>query len=158
MYRIGYGEDIHRLVEGRKLILGGVDIPFDKGLLGHSDADIVCHALIDALLGALSLGDIGTLFPNSDNRYKDANSLHLLFLVAELVDIHVYEICNIDVSISLEKPRLASYLPSIIENIAKTLKVNKRMVSVKAMTNEGCDAVGRGEAGRAVAIVMLKRK
>ncbi|HOC80580.1 MAG TPA: 2-C-methyl-D-erythritol 2,4-cyclodiphosphate synthase [Bacilli bacterium] len=157
MYRIGYGEDIHRLVTGRKLVLGGVHIPYEKGLLGHSDADIVCHALMDALLGALALGDIGTHFPNSNKRFKDADSLTLLSKVKDLIDANGYSICNIDISIALEKPRLAPYLSAMIINLANVLLVEKETISVKAMTNEGCDAVGRGEAARAISVVMLQR-
>ncbi|MDD3938572.1 MAG: 2-C-methyl-D-erythritol 2,4-cyclodiphosphate synthase [Bacilli bacterium] len=158
MYRIGYGEDIHRLVTGRKLILGGVHIPYDKGLLGHSDADIVCHALMDAFLGALALGDIGTHFPSSDERFKDADSLVLLSKVKGLIDAKGYAICNIDISIALEKPRLAPHLSSMIVNLANVLQVEKDTISVKAMTNEGCDAVGRGEAAKAISVVMLRRE
>ncbi|HPV69632.1 MAG TPA: 2-C-methyl-D-erythritol 2,4-cyclodiphosphate synthase [Bacilli bacterium] len=158
MYRIGYGEDIHRLVAGRKLILGGVEIPFEKGLLGHSDADIVIHALMDALLGALSLGDIGTHFPDADKQYKNVDSMELLNKVNRLIEENGYAVKNIDISIALEKPRLSPYLSKMVANLARSLRIMDRNVSIKAMTNEGLDAVGRGEAARAVAVVMLQRK
>ena len=158
MYRIGYGEDIHRLVTGRKLILGGVEIPFEKGLLGHSDADIVVHALMDALLGALSLGDIGTHFPDTDQQYKNVDSMELLNKVNRLIEENGYAVKNIDISIALEKPRLSPYLSKMVANLARSLRIMDRNVSIKAMTNEGLDAVGRGEAARAVAVVMLQRK
>ncbi|HOF53239.1 MAG: 2-C-methyl-D-erythritol 2,4-cyclodiphosphate synthase [Bacilli bacterium] len=158
MYRIGYGEDIHRLVAGRKLILGGVEIPFEKGLLGHSDADIVIHALMDALLGALSLGDIGTHFPDTDKQYKNVDSMELLNKVNRLIEENGYAVKNIDISIALEKPRLSPYLSKMVANLARSLRIMDRNVSIKAMTNEGLDAVGRGEAARAVAVVMLQRK
>jgi len=158
MYRIGYGEDIHRLVAGRKLILGGVEIPFEKGLLGHSDADIVIHALMDALLGALSLGDIGTHFPDTDKQYKNVDSMELLNKVNRLIEENGYAVKNIDISIALEKPRLSPYLSKMVANLARSLRIMDRNISIKAMTNEGLDAVGRGEAARAVAVVMLQRK
>lgn len=158
MYRIGYGEDIHHLVAGRKLILGGVEIPFEKGLLGHSDADIVIHALMDALLGALSLGDIGTHFPDTDKQYKNVDSMELLNKVNRLIEENGYAVKNIDISIALEKPRLSPYLSKMVANLARSLRIMDRNVSIKAMTNEGLDAVGRGEAARAVAVVMLQRK
>jgi len=158
MYRIGYGEDIHRLIAGRKLILGGVEIPFEKGLLGHSDADIVIHALMDALLGALSLGDIGTHFPDADKQYKNVDSMELLNKVNRLIEENGYAVKNIDISIALEKPRLSPYLSKMVANLARSLRIMDRNVSIKAMTNEGLDAVGRGEAARAVAVVMLQRK
>ena len=158
MYRIGHGEDIHRLVEKRRLILGGIEIPFEKGLLGHSDADVVCHALSDALLGALSLGDIGTHFPDSDLQYKNADSLLLLKKVAHLINENNYQIVNIDLSISLEKPKLAPYILLMRQKVSEALNINIEGVSIKAMTNEGLDAVGRGEACRSTAVVLLKRK
>ena len=158
MYRIGYGEDIHRLVAGRKLILGGIEIPYEKGLLGHSDADIVIHALMDALLGALSLGDIGTHFPDADKQYKNVDSMELLNKVNRLIEENGYAVKNIDISIALEKPRLSPYLSKMVANLARSLRIMDRNVSIKAMTNEGLDAVGRGEAARAVAVVMLQRK
>lgn len=158
MFRIGYGEDIHRLVSDRPLILGGIVIPFEKGLLGHSDADVVCHALSDALLGALALGDIGTHFPDSDMQYKNVNSVILLQKVATLVSEKNYLIVNIDIAISLEKPRLSPFIMAMRNKISETLGIELNTISIKAMTNEGLDSVGRGEACRATAIVLLKRK
>lgn len=158
MFRIGYGEDIHRLVSDRPLILGGIVIPFEKGLLGHSDADVVCHALSDALLGALALGDIGTHFPDNDMQYKNVNSVILLQKVATLVSEKNYLIVNIDIAISLEKPRLSPFIMAMRNKISETLGIELNTISIKAMTNEGLDSVGRGEACRATAIVLLKRK
>lgn len=158
MQRIGYGEDIHRLVTGRRLILSGVDIPFEKGLLGHSDADVVCHALGDALLGALALGDIGHYFPDDDKRYENADSTLLLAQVAELVKQNGYVIVNADITISLEKPRLVPYILAMRQRLSTILSADLSAISIKAMSNEGLDAVGRGEACRAVAVVLLARK
>lgn len=158
MHRIGYGEDIHRLVEKRPLILGGVNIPYEKGLLGHSDADVVAHALADALLGALALGDIGTHFPNNDPQYKNADSIMLLKKVVALINDQSYLIVNVDVSISLEKPRLAPYVMQMRKKLSEALALDVDNLSVKAMTNEGLDAVGHGEACRATAVVLLQRR
>lgn len=158
MQRIGYGEDIHRLVVGRRLVLAGIDIPFDKGLLGHSDADVVCHALCDALLGALALGDIGLHFPDSDRRYENIDSTILLKQVAKLVEQNGYVVGNVDIAISLEKPRLAPYILKMRQNLSSILMIDISAVSVKAMSNEGLDAVGQGQACRAVAVVLLSRK
>ncbi|MDD3206916.1 MAG: 2-C-methyl-D-erythritol 2,4-cyclodiphosphate synthase [Bacilli bacterium] len=157
MYRIGYGEDIHRLVEGRKLILGGVDIPYHKGLLGHSDADVVCHALCDAMLGALALGDIGSHFPDTDEKFRGANSVDLLKKVNGLIHNAGYEVNNVDISIALEKPRLSAYVMAMRSNISSAIEAPISSISLKAMTNEGLDSVGRGEACRAIAVVLLKR-
>ena len=158
MQRIGYGEDIHRLVEGRRLVLAGIDVPFDKGLLGHSDADVVCHALCDALLGALALGDIGSHFPDTDKHYENIDSTLLLTKVAELVSQKGYVVGNVDIAISLEKPRLAPYILKMRQRLASVLAVEISAVSVKAMSNEGLDAVGQGQACQAVAVVLLSRK
>ncbi|NCA97235.1 MAG: 2-C-methyl-D-erythritol 2,4-cyclodiphosphate synthase [Bacteroidia bacterium] len=158
MQRIGYGEDIHRLVVGRRLVLAGIDIPFDKGLLGHSDADVVCHALCDALLGALALGDIGLHFPDSDRRYENIDSTILLKQVAKLVEQNGYVVGNVDIAISLEKPRLAPYILKMRQNLSSILMIDISAVSIKAMSNEGLDAVGQGQACRAVAVVLLSRK
>lgn len=157
MYRIGYGEDIHRLVEGRKLILGGVVIPYHKGLLGHSDADVVCHALCDAMLGALALGDIGSHFPDTDEKYRGANSVNLLREVNSLIHNAGYEVSNVDISIALENPRLSTYVMAMRSNISSAIEAPISSISLKAMTNEGLDSVGRGEACRAIAVVLLKR-
>lgn len=158
MQRIGYGEDIHRLVTGRRLVLAGVEIPFDKGLLGHSDADVVCHALCDALLGALALGDIGLHFPDTDKRYANIDSTLLLSQVTGLVVQNGYVVGNVDITISLEKPRLAPYILKMRQNLSSILAVDISSISIKAMSNEGLDAVGQGQACRAVAVILLSRK
>ena len=150
-YRIGHGEDIHALVEGRKLILGGVNIPFEKGLLGHSDADVVYHALSDALLGAIAGGDIGQLFPTNDPLYDNLDS-------SIIVKEKGYKINNVDISIAAEKPHLMKYLDEMRENIAKLLETSIENVSLKAMTNEGFDAVGEGKAIRATAIALIEKE
>lgn len=158
MMRIGYGEDIHALVEGRKLILGGVHIPFEKGLLGHSDADVVYHALSDALLGAIAAGDIGQLFPTNDKRYDDIDSSIIVKKCFSLVKEQGYEINNVDISIGCEKPHLMKLLPEMRSNIAKLIETDVRNVSIKAMTNEGFDAVGEGKAIKAIAVVMIRKE
>ncbi|HKA18268.1 MAG TPA: 2-C-methyl-D-erythritol 2,4-cyclodiphosphate synthase [Blastocatellia bacterium] len=157
-FRIGIGYDLHRLVEGRKLVLGGVEIPFEKGLLGHSDSDVLTHAICDALLGAAALGDIGTHFPDSDPRWSGASSLNLLAQVVELVDQHGFGITNIDATIIVEQPKLRAHIDSMREQLASVLDIPGDKVSVKAKTNEGLDSVGRNEAIAAQAIVLIHRK
>jgi 2-C-methyl-D-erythritol 2,4-cyclodiphosphate synthase len=157
-FRIGTGYDIHRLVEGRRLILGGVEIVFEKGLMGHSDSDALTHALCDALLGAASLGDIGRHFPPSDPQYRDASSLDLLSRVARLVDDAGFLVANIDATILAERPKLAPSIERMRERIASTLGIDLDRVSVKAKTGEGLDAVGRGEAIAAHAVALLYAK
>lgn len=146
MMKTGFGYDLHPLVKGRKLILGGVVIPFEKGLDGHSDADVLCHAIGDALLGAAALGDIGEHFPDDDSRYKNADSLDLL----KIIGMHLYEkgfrIVHVDSTVLAEAPKLLPYRNNIIKNIAGALNLEIQQVSVKAKTNEGMDAVGRSEA------------
>jgi len=153
--RIGHGFDVHRLVPGRKLILGGVEIPFEMGLLGHSDADVLCHAVSDALLGALALGDIGKHFPDSDPRWQDADSLMLLGQVAALVREHGYAVANLDTTLILQRPREAPYVGRMRENIARALGVAVEAVSVKATTSEGMGFEGRGEGASCHAVVLL---
>ena len=153
--RIGIGYDIHRLVEGRKLILGGVEIPFEKGLLGHSDSDVLTHAICDALLGAAALGDIGSHFPDTDPRFKGASSLDMLAHVVELLEQQGYRIANVDSIINAEKPKLAPHIASIRNQLATVLRVDVSQVSVKAKTNEKLDAVGRGEAIAAQAVALI---
>ena len=153
--RIGFGYDLHRLVEGRKLILGGVEIPFEKGLLGHSDADVLCHAISEALLGAAALGNIGEHFPDTDPEYKDANSLELLQTVFRLIRQENYQLANIDTTILAQAPKIMPYADQIIDCIATALDVHPNQISVKATTNEGMDAVGRGEAIAVHAVVLL---
>lgn len=146
MYRIGQGFDLHRLVEGRALILGGIRIKHDKGLLGHSDADVLVHAIIDSLLGALCLGDIGQHFPDTDLRYKNANSMELLKTVLALVEKEGYKIVNIDSTIQAQEPKLMPHITAIRENLSKHLSIGLKQVSVKAKTYEKQDSIGRGEA------------
>ena len=157
-YRIGHGEDIHALVEGRKLILGGVTIPFEKGLLGHSDADVVYNALSDALLGAIAGGDIGQLFPTNDPLYDNLDSSIIVKECYRLVKGKGYKINNVDISIAAEKPHLMKYLDEMRNNIAKLLETSIENVSLKAMTNEGFDAVGEGKAIRATAIALIEKE
>ena len=153
--RIGQGYDVHKLVEGRKLILGGVEIPYEKGLLGHSDADVLTHALMDALLGACALGDIGRLFPDTDPAYKGADSLKLLDKVVQVLEEKNFQVGNVDVTVIAQAPKLAPYVPRMRENIALHLKVGTDRVSVKATTEEHLGFTGRGEgiAAQAVCIV-----
>ncbi|MDK2123665.1 2-C-methyl-D-erythritol 2,4-cyclodiphosphate synthase [Parachitinimonas caeni] len=158
MIRIGQGWDLHQLVEGRKLILGGVDIPFEKGLLGHSDADALLHAITDALLGAAALGDIGRHFPDTDPRYKGADSRVLLRATAELVTAAGYRIGNIDATIIAQAPKMAPHIPQMIEYIAEDLGLTSAMVNVKAKTSERLGIVGRGEAIVAEAVCLLYSK
>lgn len=156
MVRIGHGYDVHKLVEDRKLILGGVEIPFDKGLLGHSDADVLTHAIMDALLGALALGDIGKHFPDTDDKYKDVDSLKLLSYVCELVSKNSYRIGNIDSTILCQRPKLAPYIQPMRENIAKVCRVDTSNISIKATTEEklGFTGEGLGISAHAVCILM----
>ena len=153
--RIGVGYDIHRLVEGRRLVLAGVEIPFEKGLLGHSDSDVLTHAICDALLGAAAAGDIGTHFPDSDSRFAGAASLELLARVVELIKERGFEVANLDAVVLAERPRLAPYIQSMRERLASVLQIDLEHVSVKAKTNEGLDAVGRGEAMAAHAVALI---
>ena len=153
--RIGQGYDVHRLVEGRKLIIGGVDIPYEKGLLGHSDADVLLHAVMDALLGAAALGDIGQHFPDSDERYKGISSIALLKEVGKILQENGYMIENIDSTVIAQRPKLLPYRPQMAENIAAALGIEKEQVSVKATTEEGLGFAGTGEGISAQAIALL---
>ena len=153
--RAGTGYDLHRLVEGRPLVIGGVDIPFERGALGHSDADVACHAATDAVLGAACLGDIGQHFPDSDPRWKGASSIDLLRQAASMVRDTGFEIVNLDVVVILERPKIAPHLSRIRDGLAKALSVPIDRVSVKGKTNEGVDAVGRGDAIAAHAVALL---
>lgn len=155
--RIGIGYDIHRLVEGRKLILAGVEIPFEKGLLGHSDSDVLTHAICDALLGAVALGDIGAHFPDTDLRYGGASSLNLLARVVELINERGYRVANVDAVVVAERPRLRPHIADMRERLASVLEVDMDAVSVKAKTSEGLESVGRGEAMAAHAVALLVR-
>ena len=156
MYRIGQGFDLHKLVEGRALIIGGVKIEHTKGLLGHSDADVLIHAIIDSLLGALCLGDIGQHFPDTDPKYKDANSVDLLKNVLELVKKEGYMIVNIDSTIQAQEPKLMPHILSIRENLAKNLEIELNQISVKAKTYEKQDSIGKGEAIAVYCNTLLK--
>lgn len=155
--RIGSGYDVHKLVKERKLILGGVEIPYEKGLLGHSDADVLLHAIMDALLGAAALGDIGTHFPDTNVVYKDADSLKLLSKVLYLISETGYCIINIDATIIAQKPKLAPYLSKMCENIAHILKIDRNQVNVKATTEEGLGFTGAGEGIAATAVCLIEK-
>ncbi|MDY6328935.1 MAG: 2-C-methyl-D-erythritol 2,4-cyclodiphosphate synthase [Lachnospiraceae bacterium] len=155
--RVGLGYDVHRLVEDRKLILGGVEIPYEKGLLGHSDADVLLHAIMDALLGAAALGDIGKHFPDSDERYKGISSIKLLEEVGKLLDEHLYVINNIDATVIAQRPKVGPYREQMIKNIANALKIDENLINVKATTEEGLGFTGNGEgiSSQAIASISL---
>lgn len=153
--RIGTGYDVHRLVEGRKLIVGGVEIPHEKGLLGHSDADVLLHAVCDALLGAAGLGDIGKHFPDTDERYKGISSLSLLAEVARKLSDRGFRVNNIDATIVAERPKMAPHIPAMIRNIASAVKVGPSAVNVKATTTEGLGFTGAGEGIAAYAVCTI---
>ena len=156
MTRAGIGYDLHRLAEGRKLILGGVELPFHKGPVGHSDGDALAHAICDALLGAAGLGDIGTHFPDTDAKWKDAASLRFLEHVHELLIERDFRIVHIDAVVIIEKPKLGPHFPAMREALAKSLGISASSINLKAKTNEGVDSIGRGEAIAAQAIVTLE--
>ncbi|GKU76739.1 2-C-methyl-D-erythritol 2,4-cyclodiphosphate synthase [Paenibacillus sp. L3-i20] len=158
MIRVGQGFDVHQLVEGRPCIIGGVTIPYEKGLLGHSDADVLLHAISDAILGALGLGDIGKHFPDTDEAYKDADSLKLLERVWALVDERGYKLGNIDSTIIAQKPKMLPYIPQMAEIIAKALDADIAQVNVKATTTEQLGFAGRGEGIAAQSVVCLIKK
>lgn len=157
MYRIGLGYDIHKLTEGRDLIIGGVKITHEKGLLGHSDADVLIHAIIDAMLGALALADIGTLFPDTDPKYKNIDSTILLKHVYELIQTKGYTIENIDSNIIAQRPKMMPYIPKMKETLCQILNIEEDRLSIKAKTNEKMDAVGQEQAIQANASVLLKK-
>lgn len=154
--RIGSGYDVHRLVEDRDLIIGGVRIPYEKGLLGHSDADVLVHAIMDALLGAAALGDIGRHFPDTDQQYKGISSIELLKKVRLLLEAKLYMIENIDATIIAQRPKLASYIPDMVNNIAAALGIEKDRVNIKATTEEGLGFTGEGLGIAANAICLLE--
>ena len=153
--RIGKGFDVHRLVEGRKLILGGVDIPYEKGLLGHSDADVLLHALIDAILGAASMGDIGRLFPDTDPAFKDASSLVLLERAWNAVKYRGYDFINADITVICERPKLAPHIDKMGDNICNVLNISRERINIKATTTEKLGFTGRGEGIAAEAVCIL---
>lgn len=156
--RIGLGYDVHRLVEERDLIIGGVNIPYEKGLLGHSDADVLVHAIIDSLLGASALGDIGTLFPDTDAKFKGISSIKLLEEVGKLLIEHNYSINNIDSTIIAQKPKMSPFIKEMRENIAKALKIDITKVNVKATTEEGLGFTGTGEGISSQSICLIEIK
>jgi 2-C-methyl-D-erythritol 4-phosphate cytidylyltransferase/2-C-methyl-D-erythritol 2,4-cyclodiphosphate synthase len=156
--RAGTGYDLHRLVDGRALVLAGVSVPTGRGALGHSDADVICHAVTDAILGALALGDIGAHFPDSDVRWKDASSIDLLQRVVALAGEQGYEVGNVDVTVLLERPKLREHVAAMRRSLAAALAIDESRVSVKAKTNEGVDAVGRGEAIAAHAVALVRSR
>ncbi len=154
--RIGHGYDVHRLVEGRKLILGGVEIPYEKGLLGHSDADVLIHALMDAMLGAAALGDIGQHFPDRDPAYAGADSMRLLAEVNRMVGAKGYTVGNLDCTVLAQRPKLMPYIPRMIESVASVLSISDDRVSIKATTEEGLGFTGEGLGIAAHAVVLLE--
>lgn len=154
--RIGFGYDSHRFAEGRKLILGGVEVPFEKGLAGHSDADALSHAITDAIIGALGMGDIGRHFPDSDQKWKDAVSIELLKYVVELARMNGYAVAWVDTTIIVEKPRLADYIERMKQGIAQT-GIVPGLINIKAKTNEGMGFIGRGEGIAAYAVCLLEK-
>jgi 2-C-methyl-D-erythritol 2,4-cyclodiphosphate synthase len=156
--RVGIGYDVHRLVEGRPLILGGSTIPFGKGLLGHSDADVLLHALGDAILGALGLGDIGRHFPDTDPQYKDIASLKLLAQIQVMAEERGFYCMNVDATVVAQEPRLAPFVEAMAENISGCLKIEKGAVNIKAKTTEGLGFEGRGEGISAYAVVLMGRR
>jgi 2-C-methyl-D-erythritol 2,4-cyclodiphosphate synthase len=156
MTRAGIGYDLHRLAEGRKLILGGIEVPFHKGPVGHSDGDALAHAICDALLGAAGLGDIGTHFPDTDPKWKDVSSLRFLERVRELLAEKQLSILHMDAVVITEKPKLGPHFPAMRETLAASLGISTSAINLKAKTNEGVDAIGHGEAIAAQAIVILE--
>ena len=156
--RIGLGYDVHRLVEGRKLIIGGVEIPNEKGLLGHSDADVLIHAIMDAILGAAALGDIGKHFPDTDEKYKDISSIELLKHVGKLLEQHNYIIGNIDATIIAQRPKMAPHIPDMRKNIANALNISLDQINVKATTEEGLGFTGEGLGISSQAICLIQNK
>lgn len=156
--RIGHGYDVHRLTEGRRLVLGGVEIPFEKGLLGHSDADVLAHAVMDALLGAAALGDIGALFPDSDSAYEGADSLALLRRVVRALEESGYKIGNVDATVLAQRPKLAPHIPLMRQRLAAAMGIGPEQVSVKATTEEGLGFTGTGEGMAAHAVALLEER
>lgn len=154
--RVGMGYDVHKLVENRRLILGGVEIPYEKGLLGHSDADVLLHAIMDALLGAAALGDIGQHFPDTDQKYAGADSLLLLSEVGKMIEEKLFFVGNVDATVIAQKPKLAAYIPEMRQNIAKALHIDISQVNVKATTEEGLGFTGEGLGISAQAVCLLE--
>ncbi|MBR6785402.1 MAG: 2-C-methyl-D-erythritol 2,4-cyclodiphosphate synthase [Clostridia bacterium] len=157
MFRIGQGYDVHKLVENRKLIIGGVDIPYEKGLLGHSDADVLLHAISDALLGAAAMGDIGCLFPDNDEKYKGADSLVLLKEVVKEIGKNGYSVVNVDATVIAQRPKMRMHIDKMRENIAEACGVDVDCISVKATTEEGLGFTGNGEGISAQAVCLIEK-
>ncbi|MBO5578267.1 MAG: 2-C-methyl-D-erythritol 2,4-cyclodiphosphate synthase [Bacilli bacterium] len=157
-YRIGFSKDIHRLVENRELIIGGVVVPFEKGELAHSDGDVLYHALAESILGALALGDLGKHFPDTSDETLDMDSGVIVSKVVKMMFERGYEVNNVDIFVSLERPKLKDYIESMRNNVAKLLQVNIDQVSIKAGTNEKCGEVGKGEAIEATSMILLRKK
>ena len=155
--RVGTGYDVHAFAKNRKLILGGVEIPFERGLMGHSDADVLLHSIMDALLGACALADIGKYFPDTDENYRGISSLILLEKVGDLIGSEGYEICNIDATVIAERPKIAPYIHQMIKHIAEVLKIQEDKVNIKATTTEGLGFIGREEGIAAQAIVAVEQ-
>ncbi len=155
--KIGQGFDIHKMVEGRHLILGGVEIPYEKGLLGHSDADCLIHSIIDSIFGALCLGDIGSHFPDTDMKYKDANSVDLLLVTIDIMHEKGYEIINLDTTIKIQAPKMRPYIDKIRDNLSRVMGIPSDKISVKAKTMEGLGIVGEGNAVICDASVLLEK-
>ena len=156
-FRIGHGYDVHRLTEGRRLVLGGVNIPYEYGLLGHSDADVLLHAVMDAMLGSLALGDIGRHFPDTDERYEGVSSIKLLEAVVEMLRDKGYKVSNLDATLILQKPKVMPYVETMRANIARSLGVDVSCVNVKATTEEHLGFTGRGEGISAHAVVIVEK-
>ena len=157
-FRIGQGFDIHRLTEGRRLIIGGVEIPFEKGLLGHSDADVLIHAIIDSILGAMGKEDIGTYFPDTDEKFKDADSILLLKKVIEIMNKEGFSIVNADTTVIAQSPKLMSYIPKMRETLAAAMDIEASKIAIKAKTMEKLGALGRGEGIAAQSVVLLSKE
>ncbi len=158
MLRIGHGYDVHKLVENRKLIIGGVEIPYEKGLLGHSDADVLLHAIADSLMGAAALGDIGCIFPDNDPKFKDADSLMLLAEVASLLKSKGYSVVNIDATLIAQRPKMRPYIDEMRHNIATACRIDADYVSVKATTEEGLGFTGNGEGISAHSVCLIEKE
>jgi len=157
MYRIGHGYDVHRLEKGRKLILGGEEIPFEMGLLGHSDADVLLHAIIDAMFGGAAMADIGTHFSDTDEKYKGISSLVLLDEAHKLIKFKGYDLVNIDVTLIAQQPKVKEYIPAMVKNISKVLKMDKSDINIKATTEEGLGFTGEMQGIACHAVVLLKK-
>lgn len=156
--RVGHGYDVHRLVPGRKMIIGGVEIPSEVGFLGHSDADVLLHAVMDALLGAAALGDIGRHFPDSNEKYRGASSLHLLVLVGKMLSEVGYTVSNVDATLVLQAPKIAPYVERMVSNIAFALQIGTERINVKATTEEHLGFTGNGDGGAAHAVALIEKK